>query len=204
MSKFIVLGLDGLDPSMLSMLDSLNTGKIQKAVLDPYIPLTYPSWTTIMTGVNPGKHGIIDFFKYERTSRGWRSRLLTALDLDYPRIHEIIALSGHFRRIKYAVIDPIPSYPIIPAKGGFIASIAYFTPKSVSYPKRLLEKYYDKSEVEEAYHKLRKSIECGEALRASKRIIELHKNALEEFISNEYDFIWLTIGLPDAFLHKCG
>ena len=61
MPRLVVLGLDGLD---LSFINELGLKKTKGSLLirhDPLVPLTYPSWSSILTGVNPGKHGVIDF-----------------------------------------------------------------------------------------------------------------------------------------------
>ncbi len=69
--KLVILGLDGADWKILEPL--INAGFLPNfrrvmeagshARLRSTVPaLTPPSWTTIFTGVNPGKHGIFDFF----------------------------------------------------------------------------------------------------------------------------------------------
>ena len=65
-----------------------------------------------MTEVNPGKHGLIRLLQIRENRKKMRSRLLTAYDLNYPRVHEIITLSGYHKRIKYAVIGTILNYQI--------------------------------------------------------------------------------------------
>jgi len=85
--KNTVLGLDGLDLFMLPILPSLAHGAI-KAKLDSITPLTFPSWVTIMTGVNLGKHGFYRFFRYEKVGARWKAHIVSAYDLQYPIIHE--------------------------------------------------------------------------------------------------------------------
>lgn len=71
--KLVLLGLDGADWRIIDPLIkegalpnfALALKKGVRADLRSTIPaLTAPSWTCIFTGLNPGKHGIFDFFKY--------------------------------------------------------------------------------------------------------------------------------------------
>ncbi|CAN5699559.1 alkaline phosphatase family protein [soil metagenome] len=70
MSKVLMLGLDGMTysvlgpafaaghmPRLASLLGGGTSGKLTSTV-PPYTP---PGWTSIFTGVNPGKHGIFGF-----------------------------------------------------------------------------------------------------------------------------------------------
>lgn len=68
--KTLILGLDGgtfeiIDPLIkqnklpnLSYLIKNGCHGILKSTIHP---ITAPAWTSFMTGVNPGKHGIYDF-----------------------------------------------------------------------------------------------------------------------------------------------
>ncbi len=51
-------------------------------------PLTAPAWASFHLGVNPGKHGIIDFVKY---SPGGKWRVHSSADLPYRTFWEIVA-----------------------------------------------------------------------------------------------------------------
>ncbi len=75
MEKAIILGFDGLDHALLRRF--LQEGKLpnfqklaQKGVLAPLRstipPLTPQAWTSMITGVNPGKHGVFDFGEIPR------------------------------------------------------------------------------------------------------------------------------------------
>ena len=53
-------------------------------------PMTLPSWSSMLTGCNPGQHGIFDFVRYENQ----RLRFVTAQDRKVPTIHQIISKRG--------------------------------------------------------------------------------------------------------------
>ena len=70
MSKVLLLGIDGITynvldpafeaghmPNYKALLDRSASGYLTSTV-PPYTP---PGWTSIFTGVNPGKHGIFGF-----------------------------------------------------------------------------------------------------------------------------------------------
>lgn len=68
--KVIVIGLDGLEPSiveaMLGRGELPNLAKIRKAGSYSRLKTTYPAqtpvaWSSFATGANPGSHGIFDF-----------------------------------------------------------------------------------------------------------------------------------------------
>lgn len=70
-SKVVVIGLDGatfdiIDPLIeqgrLPNLDSIIKGGVRGNLESTIPPLSPVAWTSFMTGKNPGKHGILDFF----------------------------------------------------------------------------------------------------------------------------------------------
>lgn len=70
MSRFLLIGLDGAEPSLVApwmaegRLPNLKAlaergGMLRCRSTTPCA--TFPAWTTCVTGVNPGRHGIVDF-----------------------------------------------------------------------------------------------------------------------------------------------
>ena len=68
--RVIIIGLDGADEYVLAKLisagqcphiASLVSNGIHGQVLSTIPPLTPPAWTTMLTGLNPGRHAIFDF-----------------------------------------------------------------------------------------------------------------------------------------------
>ena len=79
--KVFILGLDaatwdllgpwmqeGLLPNLARLVQDGVSGPLQSAIP----PLTPPAWTSFMTGVNPGKHGIFHFLEAQPGSYGMR------------------------------------------------------------------------------------------------------------------------------------
>jgi predicted AlkP superfamily phosphohydrolase/phosphomutase len=73
--KVIVLGIDGGTFDIIQPLINQgrlpNLGKICRngssgELASTFPPMTFPAWSTFMTGVNPGKHGVFDFTEHVR------------------------------------------------------------------------------------------------------------------------------------------
>jgi len=75
--RVFVIGLDGATfdlidpwvsegrlPNLKRILDKSTYGRLESTIP----PITPPAWTSFMTGVNPGKHGVWDFFTLEPNS----------------------------------------------------------------------------------------------------------------------------------------
>ena len=198
MGKLAVLGLDGLSWPFLNGM--VETGKMPRlravsanalrATLRALPPVTFPSWTSIMTGVNPGKHGIFGFFRYSKGAYG--QLLYTSLDLRHPRIHEMAALMG----VKGVVFNPMPDYPIRPVKNVDVVSNLFFAPKPMSYPPEAHVKYFGTSNLPQA-----KAAGCN-VVEYFRDVIELYLAAVEKASSNA-DLLWVNLNFPDAALHRC-
>ena len=101
LNKIAVIGLDGVSWDILTkIIDSGYTpflGEIldnsYKLILESTIPpMTYPAWTSIASGVNPGKHNIFNFYYVEKNPKGFKWKIYSGREVGYPRIHEIMPL----------------------------------------------------------------------------------------------------------------
>ncbi len=71
--KILVIGMDGatfdligpwMDQGKLPNLKAIRDGGVWGNLLSVIPPLSPPAWTSAVTGVNPGQHGIYDFNRY--------------------------------------------------------------------------------------------------------------------------------------------
>ena len=140
-NKVAVIGLDGMAWHLLSKLFEYGamptlkrlTENSLRGVLESTIPpFTPPAWTSIASGVNPGKHGVFDFTILDKN---YRTRIVTSHDVYYPRIHEMVALKG----LKSVCINQPLTYPLIRLKNTSIIS-DWIGPKVCYHPKSI-EKY---------------------------------------------------------------
>ncbi len=57
-------------------------------------PLTPPAWTTLMTGVGPGRHGIYDFMRFHERPEGPFGTLITSNDMRTETIWSLASRQG--------------------------------------------------------------------------------------------------------------
>jgi len=199
--KIAVIGLDGLSWQYFEKI--LKSGampnvkglyqKSYRSVLEATIPpSTPPSWSSIMTGVNPGKHGVFAFDYIDMKTL--KQKLFTALDLMHPRIHEMLAM----REISSVVINPIPDYPLIPMKHTNLISNLFFTPKTVYHPSSM-EKYTKiLSQAEE--FRMDNSLDY---IEKSFKIAEIYEELIRDTAENlDWKLYWVNFNIPDFYLHK--
>jgi len=151
--------------------------------------MTYPSWTSIMTGVNPGKHGIFNFTYIDRSyGPNLNFKLFHALHLEHPRIHEILAMMGK----RSLVINAIPGYPIIPMNRLYVINSA-FTPKIMYYPD-CMRSYAIKLRVSE-----KKKENLDMAIKNVEDYLEIVEDTIDRF---SWDLYWIMLHYPDEMIHK--
>lgn len=139
--KVFIMGLDGGSWNILTSI--MREGKMShlaklikkgaSGVLKSSIPpLTPPAWASFQTGVNPGKHGIFNFFKYNPKNN--ESHLVSSKDLMTKTIWELIS-----EKNKTVVVINVPiTYPPKKIKGCLIGGI--MTPSTevqFTYPQNL-------------------------------------------------------------------
>jgi len=97
--KCLVLALDGLDPDLfvrfrdqMPNLSALAEQGVFCPLRSTTPPMTFPAWSTCLTGVNPGKHGIFDFT--ERITGKYGVRFLNSTRRRYPTFLRILSEKG--------------------------------------------------------------------------------------------------------------
>ncbi len=119
MHRTILIGLDGatwdvLDPMMsaghMPALSTLVAGGVRADLRSTPHPLTPPAWTTLMTGVNPGRHGIFDFLRAERRKGGAFFTLHNYNDIRSETIWSIVSRSGgRVVSVNFPLLSPPPA-----------------------------------------------------------------------------------------------
>lgn len=126
MRKLLVVGLDGATwdligpwaaagdlPLFARLREEGASGPLRSVTPN----LTPPGWTTAFTGVNPGKHGIFDFFTLDPGSAA--PRILTSGDRRAPALWEILGGAG--RRV--GVFNVPSTYPADAVNGFFVTGM---------------------------------------------------------------------------------
>jgi len=199
-----VLGLDGLSWNYYNKLKENGvipflTNIIEQSVrfsLYAFPPVTYPSWINIMTGVNPGVHGIFGFLYMDEKGK---LNVYTSRRLYHPRVHEMYGFMGK----KALMINPLPPQPLYPIKNVFQLSTLFTPDKYYCSPKYLCEKY--RGLINSLYKSLSRTgdISLGRAIDEGYRYVYNLINLIEEITKFElFDLYWITLPYPDNYLHK--
>lgn len=145
--KVMVIGIDGgtwyiLDKFIKSG-DMPNLGTIvakndRLSLLSTFPPITAPAWTTMRTGVNPGKHGIFGFThpSYGKGSsiKGKDVLLVDTTSIKAPSLWHILSNYGE----NVGVFNVPFTYPVEKVNGVLVAGSMTGGEAAQSYPKDLI------------------------------------------------------------------
>jgi len=195
-SRVSVIGLDGMGWQFFNRLLNEATMPYTKNIVyksynytlkAPFPPMSYPSWLSIMSGVNPGKHGIFGFTFLDRTL--WESKVFNAFHLEHPRIHEMLAMN----KMKSIIINPMPGYPIIPL-GGIYTICNVFVPRILYYP-TTMKRYADLL--------LDKRGRGGNYIEKTVEELEKYLSIVEDTADAiDWNLYWIILRQPDETAHK--
>jgi len=115
--KLLVLGLDGATfdvigpllvrgrlPNLKGLIAEGASGELRSVIP----PVTAPAWSSFMTGVNPGKHGIFQWRTYDPTNYSCLDeRLITASDLVGRTFWDVVGAAGY----KVGIVAVPVTYP---------------------------------------------------------------------------------------------
>jgi predicted AlkP superfamily phosphohydrolase/phosphomutase len=153
----------GLDAATFSVIDPmLEAGQLpnlkrifdegSRGILRSTIhPLTTQAWTTMLTGVNAGRHGMWDFC--DRDESGYRLRLVNGSHRRAPAVWELLTAAD--RRV--GIVNVPFTWPAQPVNGFMLAGIdAASREAGMTYPKELLRDLrrrfdFDKLEFDHAF-----------------------------------------------------
>jgi predicted AlkP superfamily phosphohydrolase/phosphomutase len=161
----------------------------------PYV--TAPAWTTIFSGVNPGKHGIFEMFDV-REDKIFPSNMRAT---DVPFLWDYLTWAG-----KRSLVVGVPFiFPAPKINGNFVTG--RFSPRLSCYPEELASKFdfsgfnYDDLSMEE---KTEKIVKEGADKLSQRILLDLEKRTatmMQLVDSSEWDVVILVDGLPDDLLH---
>lgn len=129
--RVAVIGLDGatwdlIDPwikeGKLPFLKSLKERGAYGILKSTIPPLTPPAWTSIFTGVNPGKHAIFDFFEMD----GYKKYPVLSTDRKVDAVWEVA--SGKGKRV-YVIGVPL-TFPPDEVRGVMVSGLGSPGPDS--------------------------------------------------------------------------
>ena len=202
-----VIGLDGMSWNLLRTLFDRGVMPFFKSVVrrssftatlkSTLPPSTCPAWTSIATGVNPGKHNVYSFLSISKGDLGFESKIVTARDVRYPRIHELV---GMFKA-KSLIINLPATYPP-EYNTAFKTSVVvsdWLSPEIKAYPAKYEElakalKTHVVSKTTAKPPKIYKLME-----ERAERISFETLNVLEKFKPN---LMFIVFSEPDWIMHR--
>jgi predicted AlkP superfamily phosphohydrolase/phosphomutase len=143
-TKVLVLGLDGADwsvinplieqgklPNLSALIENGSTAPLNSTTP----PMTLPSWSSMLTGCNPGKHGIFDFVIKEPDK--WKLEFCNASHRAVPTIFEVLS----DRNARVASVAVPTTWPPSKVNGvvvsGFDSPVSTGIDGSFCYPESL-------------------------------------------------------------------
>ncbi|HWC13725.1 MAG TPA: alkaline phosphatase family protein [Actinomycetota bacterium] len=211
-ARVLLLGLDGVGFPMLEPAFEAGHMPRLKAVLDrgaqgvltstipPYTP---PGWTSIFTGVNPGRHGIFGF----TLGNAQRNEGLVRLDkVRAPAIWN--ALNDEGKRV--GLFNIPMTFPPPPVQGWAVSGMLTpesggATPQGFTYPESLATTIADVAgdyeiDIEVDYDQDWRSTEIIERL---SRNLAVKRKALDHLLESDgdVDVLFAVLEAPDRLMH---
>ncbi len=203
-NRVVVLGIDGVPHSLLSrfigrgMMPNLSALARKGTLTDmtASIPeVSSTSWSTFMTGVNPGRHGIYGFTELRKGTYKWK--FPNSDDLRSSTLWDIAGRHGR----KSVVINIPSTYPARELNGILTAGFVALDLKKATYPDSAYE--YLKSIGYKMDVDTRKAQESAEALaKEIDSAFEIRKKAILHFLDTaEWDLFIGVITETDRLHH---
>lgn len=202
--KVVVLGIDGAPCSLLkqftdqgimpNLADLAKKGTLTDMTASiPEVSST--SWSTFMTGVNPGKHGIYGFMELQKNSYKWK--FPNSNDVRSETLWDIAANNNK----KSIVLNVPQTYPAKKVNGILTAGFVALDLKQATYPESAYE--YLKSIGYIMDVNAQKAKESLEALAIEiDRTFEIRKKAIMHFLdSDDWDLFIAVITETDRLHH---
>jgi predicted AlkP superfamily phosphohydrolase/phosphomutase len=208
MSRFLLIGLDGLEPSLaapwmddgtlpnLAALRSRGTFLRCQSV-EP--PVTFPAWTTCVTGVNPGRHGVFDFTEVDHAQQ--QIRFVNSTHRRAPALWNVLSDAGK----RVGVLGVPATYPPEPVNGfmvsGFDSPVATAVDRSFVHPASLYDDVRDwrfadvqESNIGEGWH-------AHTLAKLLAKIEDKESVTLNLFNREPWDFFMVVFGESDTIAH---
>ncbi len=134
-SNLLPIANAGLMPNLKKLIDSGAYANLESTIP----PVTPPAWTAFMTGCNPGKSGVFDFYEYQEGT--YKPALTTSKSIQVPTLWRLLSDKG----VRVGVVDVPINYPP-PEVNGFVIS-GWERPsnkKTFTYPPELGDKLVEK------------------------------------------------------------
>lgn len=203
MSRTLVIGLDAATwrvmsplikqkklPNIQYLIQTGVSGKLRSTVP----PMTPPAWTSIVTGVNPGKHGIYDFIKQDRDT--YRIIPVEYWKMKRPAIWDLFNMQNK----KVGVFNFPQAFPPPEIDSFFISGIFSPKHKDIAYPSELNK--FLKSKGYRIYPRFEARNGVKRYFNEVKKLTEIQcSTAIELMLTKEWDLFWIVFQGIDWIQH---
>lgn len=198
--KVILIGVDGLDKNEilqwlqngeLNTFSGLSTGGDYHDLASTHPPWTPCAWPSLLSGRNPGQHGVFDFF----TADGYDKQLIDRSSVDSSYVFEAADAEGRTSiAINYPVTHPAPSLENGAVVPGYLAR------EDISFsPEHLRDEY------EAEYGDYIIYPEYGTDSNAVEEYIKVarHRRDMARFLNARYnwDLLAVQFQVTDSVFH---
>jgi predicted AlkP superfamily phosphohydrolase/phosphomutase len=203
--KLIIIGIDAADLQLtqdymgegdLPTLTSIGDRSCFSRLKSGIPPQTAPAWTSITTGVNPGKHGIYYFYNFSTSP----ITITNSTDSSTPRVWDYVQALGE----KSVVVNLPVTYPVREMSGSIVSGIPpWFVDERSVYPKELMGRlkaigYEIDAPMSRGLEK-RPDALVGRALATEEKRVDLFLELLKE---GEWTFGMIVLTALDRVQHK--
>ncbi len=185
----------GIMPNFSKIMNNGSCGNLYSTIP----PVTGPAWTSMVTGKNPGKHGIFEF----RTREGYKTKVITkSVSAGAEPLWNILSRNG-----KKVIVVNVPfTYPPDEVNGIMISGM--MTPgidKDFVFPRsyrkklfKLIPDYRLDIDVDDYMHSNDKNALMKQILKVTRDVRRLMDHLLEE---DSWDFFFTAFTGPDRLQH---
>jgi predicted AlkP superfamily phosphohydrolase/phosphomutase len=207
LGRVMVIGFDGLDPARVRSLAAENRLPNFSRVLESGVfsdlttvlpPSSAPAWTTAVTGVNPGKHGIYGFLKEPTSDDTAPIVFNTSRQRGFEAVWEVLSRYG---RTCCIINIPLTS-PADSLNGFMVAGFPYTSddPRERFYPADLAQRLagysLDDIEAPESLGREDKFVMRMDTM--SSRLRAMGFDLLDE---RPWDLFWIVFTFTDRYQH---
>lgn len=208
--KVLIIGIDaatfdiieplvnrGLLPTFKYLMQKGSFGRLISTI-PPVTPL---AWTSIVTGKNPGKHGVFDF--YMPPCFGYNRRILTAKANRAKTLWKLLSEKG----LKVGVLNVPLTYPPDEVNGFIVPGMQYalYANQDLTYPKEILfelKRVLGKYEIVWGDLKSLYTDELDEFLDKWEEILEIRKKATLYLMQKySWNFFMVVFYVIDPIQH---
>ena len=201
-TRTIVFGFDALtfeyvDEFDLPAFDSLRERGVEAPLRSTHPPWTASAWPSMYTGVDPSRHGVYDFFRYDEEYPD-KADIVTRSDVRTPALWNYLSS----RELSSIVLNMPVTYPADRIDG--VEVPGYLAPENApGYPEGIRAQLDDAVGGYRIYSRGELSADGAEKLRGYTELIDIRRRAAEYLLTN-YDWRLgiVQVQKTDAVFHN--